>query len=144
MLPPSSGLKDTLCLLPASCWFLALPYFFTLKMEALCSSEMSLDFQQTAQHYIPEDRTLPNHCSENLKSYKIISIFQINKDGSFLIKDIQHSDEGNYSCTVENVHGSEEIVYSIRVRGMLDCVMVVNTKMMVFWDATICRLIDRY
>jgi hypothetical protein len=43
--------------------------------------------------------------------------FQINKDGSFLIKDIQHSDEGNYSCAVENEHGKDEIVYSIKVRG---------------------------
>ncbi|XP_069681625.1 cell adhesion molecule Dscam1 isoform X3 [Periplaneta americana] len=41
---------------------------------------------------------------------------QINKDGSFLIKDIQHSDEGNYSCSVENIHGKDEIVYSIKVR----------------------------
>ncbi|GFG29264.1 hypothetical protein Cfor_07941 [Coptotermes formosanus] len=40
---------------------------------------------------------------------------QINKDGSFLIKDLQHSDEGNYSCSVENVHGNDEIVYSVRV-----------------------------
>jgi hypothetical protein len=65
-----------------------------------------------------EDRTLLKHCCENLTFYNIISAFQINKDGSFLIKDIQHSDEGNYSCSVENVHGSDEIVYSIRVLGM--------------------------
>lgn len=47
-----------------------------------------------------------------------ISVLQINKDGSFLIKDIQHSDEGNYSCSIENVYGSDEIVYSVRVLGM--------------------------
>jgi hypothetical protein len=32
----------------------------TLKMEVICSSKMSFDFQQTAQHYIPEDSTLSN------------------------------------------------------------------------------------
>ena len=48
----------------------------------------------------------------------LIFVLQINKDGSFLIKDIQHSDEGNYSCSIENVHGSDEIVYSVRVLGM--------------------------
>jgi hypothetical protein len=29
-----------------------------LKMKATCSFEMSVDFQQTTQYYIPEDRTL--------------------------------------------------------------------------------------
>jgi hypothetical protein len=38
-------------------------------MEAICSSEMSVDFQQTTWRYIPEDSTLHNHCCENLKSY---------------------------------------------------------------------------
>jgi hypothetical protein len=126
----------------------SLAYSLTLKMEAVCLSETSVDFQWTAQHYIAEDRTLPNHHCENLRLYKIVSIFQINKDGSFLIKDIQHSDEGNYSCTVENVHGSDEIVYSIRVRGTLNCVTfdartMVNIKITVFLDVTTCSLIDR-
>jgi hypothetical protein len=33
-------------------------YFLTLKMEAICSSDMSVDSQQTTWHYIPEDDTL--------------------------------------------------------------------------------------
>jgi hypothetical protein len=41
----------------------------TLKMEATCSSETSVDFQRTTRCYIPEDRTLHNHRCENLKSY---------------------------------------------------------------------------
>ncbi|XP_068083883.1 cell adhesion molecule Dscam1 [Anabrus simplex] len=41
---------------------------------------------------------------------------QINKDGSLLIREIQHSDEGNYTCSVENVHGRDEIVYSVQVK----------------------------
>jgi hypothetical protein len=33
-------------------------YSLTLKMEATCFSETSVDFQRTIRHYIPEDRTL--------------------------------------------------------------------------------------
>jgi hypothetical protein len=57
--------------LPAT-WFTlvsCLIYSSTLMMEGKCSSETSVDFQWTTQHYIPEDRTLQNHCCENLKSY---------------------------------------------------------------------------
>jgi hypothetical protein len=32
--------------------------FLTLKMEAICSSEMSIDVYQTTWHYIAEDKTL--------------------------------------------------------------------------------------
>jgi hypothetical protein len=38
-------------------------------MEAICSSETSVDFQRTTRRYIPEDSTLHNHRCENLKSY---------------------------------------------------------------------------
>jgi hypothetical protein len=37
---------------------LYLAYSSTLKMEELCSFKMSADFQNTTQHFIPEDRTL--------------------------------------------------------------------------------------
>jgi hypothetical protein len=36
-------------------------------MEVTCSSKTSVDFQQTAWCYIPEDRTLHNHHCENPK-----------------------------------------------------------------------------
>jgi hypothetical protein len=36
-------------------------------MEAICSSETSVDFQRTTRAYIPED----NHRCETLKSYKL-------------------------------------------------------------------------
>jgi hypothetical protein len=45
-----------------------LVYTSTLKMEATCSSETSVDFQQNTQCYILEDRTLHNHRCETLKS----------------------------------------------------------------------------
>jgi hypothetical protein len=45
--------------LPATCFMLVscLAYSFTLKMEVTCPSEVSVDFQQTAWHYITKDRT---------------------------------------------------------------------------------------
>jgi hypothetical protein len=46
-------------------------YSSTLKMEATCSSETSVDYQRTAFCCFPEDITLPNHHSEDLKSYII-------------------------------------------------------------------------
>jgi hypothetical protein len=44
-------------------------YSSTMKTEATCSSETSVDFQRTTQCYIAEDRTLHTHRCENLKSY---------------------------------------------------------------------------
>jgi hypothetical protein len=37
-------------------------YFSTLKMEAICSSETSVETQCTTRRCIPEDGTLHNHC----------------------------------------------------------------------------------
>jgi hypothetical protein len=54
--------------------FLAELIFSTLKMEAICSSEMSVDIQRTTRRHIPEDDTLHNHLCENLKS-QIIRLF---------------------------------------------------------------------
>jgi hypothetical protein len=62
--------------MPVSCS----AYSVTLKMEEICSSETSVDFQRTA---ISQDRTLHNHCCENLKSYKKFL------DGNLLIPSIK-------------------------------------------------------
>jgi hypothetical protein len=43
---------------------------YTLKMEALHYSEMTVDFELSTQRYIPEDNTFYSHCFENLISYK--------------------------------------------------------------------------
>jgi hypothetical protein len=45
----------------------------TLKMEATCSYETSVDFLRTAWCYTSEDITLHTHSCENLKSCIIIS-----------------------------------------------------------------------
>jgi hypothetical protein len=50
-------------------------YSSTLKMEAMCFSQTLVDFQWTTWHYIPEDSTLHNHHCENLKSYRINSVY---------------------------------------------------------------------
>jgi hypothetical protein len=63
---PSSLLKvnwhfggiNRLCLPPAFMPVSCSAYSVTLKMEAICSSETSVDFQQTTRHYIPEYSTL--------------------------------------------------------------------------------------
>jgi hypothetical protein len=57
-------------LLPA-CFILVscLAYLPALKTEATYSSEMSPDFHQTTQHYIPDDKTPHNHWQEDLKCY---------------------------------------------------------------------------
>jgi hypothetical protein len=54
-------------------------YSSILNMEAICSSETSVDFQWTTRRYIPEDRTLHNHRFENLKLYKILYIASTGK-----------------------------------------------------------------
>jgi hypothetical protein len=58
-----AGGKQSSALTLVSC----LAHSSTLKMEETCSSETSADFQRTTWHYISADRTLHNHCCENLK-----------------------------------------------------------------------------
>jgi hypothetical protein len=48
-------------LLPAFTLVSCSAYFSTLKMEAVCSSETSVDFQRTTWRYIPEYCTLQEH-----------------------------------------------------------------------------------
>jgi hypothetical protein len=50
-------------------------YSVTLKIEAVYSSETSVDCQQTTRRYIPEDSRLYNLRCENLKSCKYENTF---------------------------------------------------------------------
>jgi hypothetical protein len=45
--------------------------YSTLKMEAIYSSEMSVDFQWTTWRYIPEESNIRNDRCENIKSYTV-------------------------------------------------------------------------
>jgi hypothetical protein len=47
-------------------------FSLTLKMEAICSSETSVETRRTIRRDIPEDDTPHNHRCENLKSYNIL------------------------------------------------------------------------
>jgi hypothetical protein len=57
-----------LCFPPAFTLVSCLDYSSTLKVEATCSSEMSVDCKRITWRYIPEDRSLYDHRCENLKS----------------------------------------------------------------------------
>jgi hypothetical protein len=58
-----------------ACWF-AEPIFSTLKMEAIFSSETSVETHWTTLRHIPEDGTLHNDRCENLKPYTNIIVFE--------------------------------------------------------------------
>jgi hypothetical protein len=51
-------------------------YSSTLKMEAICSSETSVNTISTRRH-IPENCFLHIHRRENLKSYIIVTVFWV-------------------------------------------------------------------
>jgi hypothetical protein len=48
-------------------------------MEAIYSSETSVDFERNTQRYIPEDSTLHNHRCEDLKSYIVFILLLSSK-----------------------------------------------------------------
>jgi hypothetical protein len=48
-------------------------YSSTLKMEAMCASETSVDFQRTAWRYITEDKTLLN--LKKIESLPLLFLF---------------------------------------------------------------------
>jgi hypothetical protein len=54
------------------------PVSSTLKMEAISSSETSVEPQRTTRRHIPEDDTLQNHRCENLKFYMIREVIKWN------------------------------------------------------------------
>jgi hypothetical protein len=61
------GCNATLWLPPASMLASFSAYYSTLKMEVICYSKMSVDFQQTTRYYILEDGTLHYLRCESLK-----------------------------------------------------------------------------
>jgi hypothetical protein len=65
---------NVVCLPPAFTLVSCSAYSSTLKMEVICSSETSVDFQQTTRHYIPEDRTLQVPFCTTCTSQKLFTI----------------------------------------------------------------------
>jgi hypothetical protein len=81
--------KDKAAILTA-CFMLVpcLAYSSTVKMEATCSSETSINFHRNTLHYIPDVRILHNYRYENLKycvifccfwCFSLVSLFWKNK-----------------------------------------------------------------
>jgi hypothetical protein len=60
----SSRALTSVCFMLVSC----LAYSLTLKMESICSPEMSVGFHLTTWHFIAEEKTLRSHRLENLNS----------------------------------------------------------------------------
>ena len=46
-----------------------------------------------------------------------VSRMEIAADSTLTIQNVQRSNEGNYSCTVSNHLGSDEIIYPLHVQG---------------------------
>jgi hypothetical protein len=89
-----------------------LAYSSTLKTEATCSSETSVDFHRTTQRYIPEHVTLHNHRCEYLKSYLLI----------FAFSDIRNSNFAKAYCTLytsETLIVSEIMFLQKKLHGLL-------------------------
>jgi hypothetical protein len=70
---PSSGLKSKPC---KKLEYSRQHSSSKLKIEAICSSELSFDFYQTSWRYISEGRTVDNHRFENMKSYNLTAFFR--------------------------------------------------------------------
>jgi hypothetical protein len=72
-------------------------------MGATCSSKTSVAFQRTTWRYIPEDRTLRNHCCENLKSYVNILVWSFVLHGKrlsfWIIKKLCQMHKTSYTHT---------------------------------------------
>lgn len=52
---------------------------------------------------------------QNSASLETNSKKSISKNGTLLIKDCQRADEANYTCSVENTYGKDQITYTVRV-----------------------------
>ena len=51
--------------------------------------------------------------AQNTKIFK----FQIFPNGSLSIHRLDESDQGDYTCSVQNIHGNDQIVYEIIIQG---------------------------
>jgi hypothetical protein len=75
--------------------------FFTLKMEAICSSETSVDTQRTTLRCIPEDGTL--HDDERLDSIKSGKYVAHLRNDQLLTKDYANTTR---TCIKQNTKGN--------------------------------------
>jgi hypothetical protein len=82
-------------------------------MEAICSSETSVDTQRTTRRHIPEDNTLHNHRCENVKSYmKSCSLAEVTDMGNHYQTIRRHTTD---DTIVQAVIGLRDLVIQERV-----------------------------
>jgi hypothetical protein len=99
-----------------------LAYSSTMKIDATCSFETSVDIQLTKPRYIPEERTLCNHRSENLKSqtFMIVVLFAGFEDSQRRLWRMPSSGTQRRVIRWLSTEVSEEYVASIfRVKQLL-------------------------
>jgi hypothetical protein len=82
----------------------------TLKMRAIFSSDTSVDFQRTARHYVPEDRTVNNYRCENLILHMFIVLDTTLK---FCVE------EGRISLWSRPFHYNTSFTRRLKLRRML-------------------------
>jgi hypothetical protein len=86
-------------------------YFSTLKMEAIRSSETSVDSQRTTWRYIPEDGTVLNYRCENLKSYKGATFIEIWTADLFKVLSLRFVCFGVCLMLIQNYKADHVTIY---------------------------------
>ncbi|XP_022670390.1 Down syndrome cell adhesion molecule-like protein Dscam2 isoform X3 [Varroa destructor] len=87
---------------------------------------------------VPPGSNVWNFRGEKLDKNK--NRFQLLSNGSVLLSEISDEHTGNYTCRVENRHGSDEINYQVQIKGLLpapSAVSVVSastSELRIRWD----------
>jgi hypothetical protein len=82
-------------------------------MEAIYSSETSVDFQRITRRYIPEDITLESYRWENLKSYRMIKFDYSNPS------TLKYSASQTFSSVCISLSGERQVKQVGRVSAIL-------------------------
>jgi hypothetical protein len=100
-------------------------------MEAICSSETSVNFRPTTWRYILEDSTLHNHCCEDLKSYTNYNLFQV---CGILYIDIcqKFLIQSNTRCLRKNDHILKMIIVKKSVKPQESSFHLMGEKLLKF------------
>jgi hypothetical protein len=100
--------------LPPDCLLVLAEISSTLKMEAICSSETSVETQRTTRRHIPEDDILHNHRCENLKSYITSCRFKFSRYNFVCISHFSHI------CCMPRLAHPLTFVYPNNIRWILN------------------------
>jgi hypothetical protein len=119
-------------------------------MDAICSSETSVETQRTTRRYIPEDDTLHDHRCENLKSYKVRyrkKVFVKIKDYLQLGYRFRLSEFRDYIEAVQHaIHGNNLVVPTVVILMIIFVLQLFHNKAALYiitWCSTFCRTLER-